>query len=75
MEPTLSLTLEQVDGINRSLNHTMALSRVLANCSTGERPGSEPPEPLDIFLVMQVMLEELEKIRAITRGLGKKSPE
>ena len=75
MEPSLSLTLEQIDTIDQSLNKTMAMVRVLANCGPGKRPVPEPPEAVDVFLVMQVVLEELEKIREITRGLGRQLPE
>ncbi len=75
MESSLSLTLDQVDIIDRSLNKAMALARVLANCGPGQRPMSEPPEAVDVFLVMQVMVDELGKIREITKELGRKLPE
>ena len=74
MEPSLSLTLEQLDTINRSLNKSMAVAQVLANCGPERRPVPESPEAVDVFLVMQMVLEELEKIREITRVLGDKPP-
>ncbi len=65
------LTLDQVDAIDRGLNKCMALARVMANGAVGEGVGYQPPEPVDLFLVMQVLLEELEKIWEITREAGK----
>ena len=75
MDSSLSLTIDQVDIIDRSLNKAMALARVLANCGPGQRPVSDPPEAVDVFLVMQLMVEELSKIHEITKKLGRKLPE
>ncbi len=65
-----SLTPDQVDVIDRSLNKSMALARVLAEYAPGGHVGAVAPDHGDIFLVMQVLLEELEKIQEITRGFG-----
>ena len=43
MDNTISITLDQLDAINRSLNKAMAVSRVLANCGPGKRPMTDPP--------------------------------
>ncbi len=70
----LCLTLDQLDAIDRGLNKSMALARVLASGVSGDREGGQPPEPEDIFLMIQVQVEELEKVWKITRELGKKLP-
>ncbi len=74
MDSSLTLTLDQLDAIDRSLNRSMALAQVLASGTAGDGIDHQPPEPADIFLLMQVQLDEMEKILKITRGLGKKLP-
>ena len=75
MDNGISLTLDQLDTINRSLNKAMAVAEVLAHCGPGKRLVPEAPNATDVFLVMQVVLEEMEKIWEITRKLGKLPPE
>ncbi|MBF0370485.1 MAG: hypothetical protein HQL52_13615 [Magnetococcales bacterium] len=75
MDNTIPITLDQLDAINRSLNKAMAVSRVLANCGPGKRPMTDPPEAVDLFLVMQMVLEEMEGIWTITKKLGGGLPE
>ena len=71
MESSLTITLDQLDLINRSLNKAMAVVSVLAHCGSGEQSVSEAPESEDVFLTMQIVLEELEKIWGITQKLGR----
>jgi hypothetical protein len=72
MDNTVSLTLDQLDTINRSINKAMAVAQVLAHCGADKRSVPEPPDSTDIFLVMQVVLEEMDKVWEITRKLGNK---
>ena len=75
MDNAISLSLDQLDTINRSLNKAMAVAEVLAHCGPGKRLVPEAPNETDVFLVMQVVLEEMEVIWAITKELGGCSPE
>ncbi|MBF0448984.1 MAG: hypothetical protein HQL67_12345 [Magnetococcales bacterium] len=70
MDSKVSLTLDQLDTINRSLNKSTAIVQVMADCSAGKRHELDSTEAVNIFLVMQVVVEELDKIWAITKKLG-----
>ncbi|MBF0448828.1 MAG: hypothetical protein HQL67_11560 [Magnetococcales bacterium] len=70
MDNTVSLTMDQLDTINRSINKAMAVAQILANCGSGTRHEPEQPDATDLFLVMQVVLEEMEKVWEITKTLG-----
>jgi len=70
MNAPLSITLEQVDIINRSLERLMAIAQIMADCGPEKRPLPDAPATGSIFIVMLVMIEELEKIWEITTPLG-----
>ena len=70
MDSKVSLTLDQLDTINRSLNKATAIVQVMADCSSDQRHELGSTEAVNIFLVMQVVVEELDKIWAITKKLG-----
>lgn len=70
MNDAVTLTVDQIDAVDRSLNKAMAAIRVLANCGHAKRPIPEPPEAVDMFLMMQMVLEELEKVQAIVCPVG-----
>ena len=52
MESFLSLTVHQVDTVERSLNRAMAIAQVLAKCCGENQHMHEPPEAMDLFLIM-----------------------
>ncbi len=73
MKPAFPLTLDQVDAINQHLLKCKALAHVLGNCAPGEHSvAHHPPSSGDLFLIMLIMSEELEKIWEIIQGLGGK---
>ena len=72
MDNTVSLTLGQLDTINRSINKAMAVAQVLAHCGADKRSVSESLDSTDVFLVMQVVLEDMDKVWEITKKLGSK---
>ncbi len=73
MTTNLSLTIHQIDTIHHSLNRSMALARLVGNGPTARQPGCHCPQAMDLFHTMELLLEELEKIKEINQGLGKKS--
>lgn len=63
MNETFSLSLQQVDTINLSLSKALAVARMVADCGTAARPApDDDPPAASLFVVMQVIVEELEKI-------------
>ncbi|MEO5347890.1 MAG: hypothetical protein H7834_16150 [Magnetococcus sp. YQC-9] len=66
MDSKYSLTLQQVDTINLSLDKTMAVARMVAECGTAARPAQDDMPPIaSLFMVMQVIVDELEKIEEV----------
>ena len=70
MGKTFSLTLDQVDIINQSLERVAAISQLLADCGPRRK---EVPESLgddSAFVVMAILSEELEKIGDVLEAVG-----
>ena len=62
MNKTFSLTLQQVDTINLSLAKAIAVAQMVAECGGKHRLVPDGPPPASLFVVMQVVVEELEKV-------------
>ncbi|NGZ28924.1 MAG: hypothetical protein G8345_18800 [Magnetococcales bacterium] len=63
-----ALTLQQVDVINLSLSKAMAVARVVAECSDKHRESPDDPPPASLYVVMLVVLDELEKIEEVMKS-------
>ncbi len=63
MNETFSLTLEQLDTVNLSLEKALAIAQLVG------RPVSDESPPASLFVVMQIVVEELERIVGIMKGL------
>ena len=61
MDPSLSISLEQVDTINRSLEKVMAIVQVMTFCSSEKRPEQNLPETGSIFMVMQMVVKNWKR--------------
>ena len=72
MNETFSLTLQQVDTINLSLDKALAIAQMVAECGSDRRPASDEPPPASLFVVMQVVVEELGRVGDIMKGLERK---
>ncbi|MBF0190259.1 MAG: hypothetical protein HQL99_03795 [Magnetococcales bacterium] len=72
MDRPFSLTLQQVDTVRLSLDKAMAVSRMVAECGSAARPDpDDTPPAASLFMVMQVIFEELEKIEEVMASLGR----
>lgn len=69
MSEGFSMTLQQVDTINLSLAKAVAVAQMVAECGGNNRPVPDDPPPGSLFVVMQVVVEELEKITEIMDDL------
>lgn len=70
MDERYSLSLPQVDAINLSLSKALAVARMVAECGTASRPApDDEPPAASLFVVMQVIVEELEKIEEAMQTL------
>ena len=70
MSTPFTLTLEQADTINLSLAKAMAITQMVAECGGERSTGQDEPTPASLFVVMQVVADELEKIEAVMKGMG-----
>lgn len=68
MDENFSLTLQQVDTINLSLSKAMAVARVVGECSDKKRTSPDDPPPASLYVVMLVVLDELEKIDEVMKS-------
>ncbi|MBF0604538.1 MAG: hypothetical protein HQL07_12710 [Nitrospirae bacterium] len=74
MDDPRSLTLQQVDTINLSLSKALAVARMVAECGTAARPDpDDKPPAASLFMVMQVIVEELEKIEEVMASLRREA--
>ncbi|MBF0127615.1 MAG: hypothetical protein HQM02_10440 [Magnetococcales bacterium] len=73
MDQPFFLTLQQVDTINGSLDKAMAVAQMVAECGGERHSVPTNPSPPSLFMVMQVIVDELEKIEEVMkeRGRGK----
>ena len=71
MNAPFSLTLEQVDTINLSLARAMAIVQMLAECGPDRRREPDEPSPASLFVVMQVVQDELELVQDVMEALRK----
>ena len=75
MNNTCSLTLQQVDTINLSLEKALAVAQMVAECGDKRKPGEDEPTPASLFVVMQVVVEELERIGEVMRVANREDAE
>ncbi|MBF0295596.1 MAG: hypothetical protein HQL96_10455 [Magnetococcales bacterium] len=77
MDNKHALTLHQIDTIRLSLEKALAVSRMVAECGTAARPDPDDTPPVaSLFTVMQVIVDELEKIEEVLdscSGTGSRS--
>lgn len=71
MPPPFALTLEQVDTINLSLARALAIVQMLAECGSERRREPDEPTPASLFVVMQVIQDELERVQEVMGDLRK----
>ena len=62
MAKNISLTLEQLNILNLSHAKATALSEMMADCGSDRRTGPDAPSTDALFVVIQILFEELEKI-------------
>ena len=67
MNDTVSLTLEQIDTINLSLEKALAVAQMVAECGGKRQLGEDEPTPASLFVVMQVVVDELQQIAEVMR--------
>ncbi|MBF0628548.1 MAG: hypothetical protein HQL91_10070 [Magnetococcales bacterium] len=66
MDNRHTLTLHQIDTIRLSLDKALAVARMVAECGTAARPDPDDMPPVaSLFMVMQVIVDELEKIEEV----------
>jgi hypothetical protein len=68
MDENFSLTLQDVDIINLSLSKAIAVCQMVAECGGERRSSPDDPPPASLYVVMQVILEELEKIDEVMKA-------
>lgn len=69
MDQPFSLNLEQVDIINLSLSKALAIARMVGDCGRQREVTEDEPTPASLFVVMQVIADELEKIDEVMQSL------
>ncbi|MBF0589175.1 MAG: hypothetical protein HQL53_08610 [Magnetococcales bacterium] len=72
MGSSTELTLEQIDIINLSLAKVTAIAEVMAGCGQVKRPDPSIPTTDSIFVVMQVMVDELDTIRQVMQSIDQR---
>ena len=65
MDTPVSLTTEQVDTIDTSLERALSIASLLVDCGPVEKLDGELPSPGSLTAVFQMMVEELGKIAAV----------
>jgi hypothetical protein len=77
MESQFSLTLDQVDEIQKHLRRANAVSRLVAELSAGRKQWPEDFSAINLGTVMNIILEDVEGaqeiITACTTGTGKEA--
>lgn len=74
MDNRHTLTLHQIDTIRLSLDKALAVSRMVAECGTAARPDmNDTPPAASLFMVMQVIVDELEKIEEVLNACNRDS--
>ncbi len=63
MNEKITLSIKQVDTVTLSLTRAHSLSQLLLLCGPEQRP--EPLDHESLFVVMQILSEELEKIEKV----------
>lgn len=66
----VSLTPEQVDIINNSLDRAMAVSDLLVGCGPDKIPRKDMPAPGSLTVLFQMVVDELTKIEAVMLEAG-----
>ena len=74
MNETFSLTITQMDAVNLSLSKAMAVAQMVAECGGNRRQVPDEPPPASLFVVMQVVVEELGKIVAVMQAADHEQP-
>ena len=75
MNDTFSLTLQQMDVINLSLDKARAIAQMVAECGGKRKPGEDEPTPASLFVVMQVVVEELQQIAVVMQVVNREDAE
>ncbi len=65
----MDMTLQQVDTINLCLEKALAIAHMVAECGGDHRPASDESPSASLFVVMRVVIEELERIGEVMKGL------
>ncbi|MBF0182373.1 MAG: hypothetical protein HQM03_20345 [Magnetococcales bacterium] len=74
MDNRHTLTLHQIDTIHLSLDKALAVARMVAECGTAARPDpDDTPPAASLFVVMQVIVDELEKIEEVLDSCNRDS--
>ena len=69
MDQSFTITLQQVDTINLSLEKAMAIAQMVAECGNVRHQTPDHLPSASLFAVMQVVIDELEKIGAVMKVL------
>ena len=69
MDKPFSLTNQQVDIVNMSLEKAMAISELLVDCGPMERTGGELPSRGSLTVVFQMVVDELGKITEVMQAV------
>ena len=75
MNNTVSLTLEQIDTINLCLEKALAVAQMVAECGGKRQLGEDEPTPASLFVVMSVVVEELQQIAEVMRVVNREEAE
>ena len=70
MGSSLKLSIQQVDAVNLCLAKVMAVAEVMAGCGQAMRSDAEIPSTDSILVVLQVLVDEVEKIQGVMEGVG-----
>ena len=71
MDTPISLTTQQVDIINTSLERSLSIAELLVDCGPMEKTGGELPSQGSLTAVFQIMVEELGKIGEVMESAKK----
>lgn len=70
MNHPISLTAEQVDIINSSLERATAVLDLLVGCGPDEMPRKDMPESASLTVLFQMTMDELNKIEGVMQVVG-----
>jgi hypothetical protein len=71
MDTPISLTTQQVDLINSSLERALAIAELLVTCGPMENTIEDTPSHGSLTVVFQMVVEELVKIEEALKSSGK----